>query len=372
MRRSLSHFNVWTRAPQGRAVGDRSKRRTTELSMSRPAEAISRRWQQCGVAVLFCSLSGASASLADDVGNRQFAETGPPQVTAPAPHRPGPSGAQTIEPGYSIIMLRQRASRKVDQASTRLSSRACLTSTALSIEALELCAAALDARRRSTVAADHLAEALTALREAEDFVGRYGKVDGNAIARMVRSHSTPALKTYNVRQLSGLGAADIYLDWARHRLQPLAAADPIVPQALRLLSRSYRLRQGESPFHLAVSVHLMRAAAEAAPQDSLLQQELTQTLAQAGHRPHDRGGRQSAVAAPEADAHDLTMTQLSAEQFARISSQAAGPPGQPQTVPRGDLLAAPSDQAAAGHDAAPPAERSSWSRVTSALRSLWR
>jgi hypothetical protein len=191
------------------------------------------------------------------------------------------SQAQGIMPGFSIEALRRSASKSLDEANARLMHRASLSAAAASTDALRLTAHSNDLRLSTSTASEQLRDALMAIREADDFAGRYGTVDSAAIARMVNSHHTKTLKEFDTSQLTGIIAADIYLDSARQMLESMAASDPLAAHAIALLAKSYRQRASESPLALATSVHLMRAAVATAPSDRTLVMELASVLDQA-------------------------------------------------------------------------------------------
>jgi hypothetical protein len=193
-----------------------------------------------------------------------------------------------------------------------------------------------------------------AIREADDFAGRYGTVDSAAIARMVNSHHTKTLKEFDTSQLTGIIAADIYLDSARQMLESMAASDPLAAHAIAMLAKSYRQRASESPLALATSVHLMRAAVAAAPGDRALTIELASVLDQAnmkaeaqelrtratplaGNRDASSASGDSSVIAvvtgmrksadPNHAQQAVRIEQISPEAFALASAAEAGPTG---------------------------------------------
>ncbi len=201
------------------------------------------------------------------------------QATAPSPRRSiQPS---TVMPGFGSTALREQAAKHLDDSVARLSHRASLTAGAEAIEALRLIAQAKDLAVQSSDNTATVETALTALKEAEDFVDRYGTVDGEAITRMVRAHQTIVLKAYDCSKLTGTSAADTYLDTARRIFADLAATDPLAAHAVTCLAKSYRQRAGESRLALAAAVHLMRAAVIAVPNDRQLTEELASVLTQA-------------------------------------------------------------------------------------------
>jgi len=96
----------------------------------------------------------------------------------------------------------------ITQTQSKLDTRVYLTSAGIAIAALELIAQSIDTREHSALARRDVMVFLTAIREPENFVGGYSMVDGEAIKRMVRAHSTEVLKLCNSSNLTGLAAAD--------------------------------------------------------------------------------------------------------------------------------------------------------------------
>ncbi len=262
--------------------------------------------------------------------------------------------APTVFPGFSTQSLRQTAAKSLDDAADRLNYRASLSAGASASEALRLVAQSIDIQRGNDQATTEVMAALTTIREAEDFVGRYGVVDSAAIARMVRSHETQALKDFDTSQLTGIVAADIYLDSARQRLAAVAVADPLAVRAIQFLSKAYRQRASESEIALPTSVHLMRAATQVASGDRELAYEFAAILQQAqlNRESQEVLATLSRMPAPSANRmgeatpgviaivsgtqttggleptqHAIQIQQLSPDAFAAISRPEAGPSG---------------------------------------------
>ncbi|HBJ37453.1 MAG TPA: hypothetical protein DDZ51_22400 [Planctomycetaceae bacterium] len=267
-----------------------------------------------------------------------------------------PAQPQPIQPGYSVDALRKTAMELIAQAELKLDIRAYLSAEEKAKKALELIAQSIDSREQSALATRDLMIALTAIREAEDFVGKYGMVDGESITRMVRSHSTEVLKPYDVSKLNGLAAADVYLDWSRRCLMPLAVADPLAADAIRILAKSHRLRDDGTPYGIATSVHLIRAAAEGSPNNRQVRIDYETTLhvagltgdsmvAQVGKTdPRQYAGTtvstvsarsparpEHSIASANVDkgppSRDVKIVEVTPEQFAAISPATSGPPG---------------------------------------------
>lgn len=282
---------------------------------------------------------------------RQRATRTPETLNAPIQTEP-------IQPGYSIEAIRKTAMELIAEAQLKLDIRAYLSAEEKAKKALELIAQSIDTHEQSSFATRDLKVSLTAIREAEDFVGKFGLVDGDTISRMVRSHATEILKPYDTSNLNGLAAADVYLDWSRRCLTPLAVADPLAAEAIRVMAQAHRMRDDGTPFGLATSVHLIRAAVEGAPDNRQLRTDYETTLQLAGLSGHSKaaqagktvpngqsGALVSQVAAdwqlspdrPIALAtaldgqpkREVRIVEVSPEQFATISPATAGPPGTP-------------------------------------------
>jgi len=276
-----------------------------------------------------------------------------------------------VLPGYNLEVLRQNADDLIREASAKLDSHAYLTAAANAVDALKLIAQTLDARAGNATATGDLTKALTAIREAEDFVGKYGMVDSAAIKRMVRSHSTEVLKPYDTTNLSGLAAADVYLDWSRRCLTQLASADPIASDALCVMAHAYRLRDGGTPFGLATSVHLMRAASEGQPQNAV--------LATANHPGRGNPFPATPTAGSEKNRpKEVQLLQVSPQQFAALSPHTAGPTGSPQpyngaiqTKPQPAVAPANHTASQSGSDTPKTSGSSRFSRAIDPLKRLW-
>lgn len=242
-----------------------------------------------------------------------------------------PLQTEPIQPGYSPQTLRRAAGESIQEAQRSLDTQAYLTAADRAVTALELIAQATDSRERSALATRDLKIALTAIREAEDFVGKYGLVDSRGIERMVRSHATEVLKPYDVTRLGGTAAADIYLDWARRCLSPLAASDPLAGEALRVLAHSHRLRDGGTPFGIATAVHLLRAASEADPANRSLSEDYEAALQLAGlSEPASsaragQAGHWSYADPARTPSRPVQIWELTPEQFADVSPALSGP-----------------------------------------------
>lgn len=149
-------------------------------------------------------------------------------------------------------------------------------------EVLHKIAQANDLLAPELQAAVYLEQAQAALREAEDFLGRFGSVDGQDIARMVDSHQTPVLKSCDVSEMTGPQAADLYLDHARRLFAYVANRNPIATAALRTLADLRRRSATAQAADDAAAISLLRAAFQASPEDAIIANELGYELLQQG------------------------------------------------------------------------------------------
>ncbi len=170
----------------------------------------------------------------------------------------------------------QRQSERLTQEGELAFRRGAYRSARESIlEALRTSAAAADLQTGSNAATAALEQAITAIREAGDLVGRYGHAGPEELQRMVQSHQTPVLHDCRFDTLTPFAAADVYLDYAREALTRAAAGRRETATILLWLSR-IELAHGECHGALAESVSLtcLRAAVGVDPNHPLVSNEL--------------------------------------------------------------------------------------------------
>lgn len=175
----------------------------------------------------------------------------------------------------TVIQLLRDSEQKREEAKRLLQAGASYAAHAAAVDALRSLAAAADLRAGGKQASQAVNAALEAIREAGDFMGRYGDVETPAIERMVASHRTPVLKGYDLTNVTPLSAADNYLDYAREQLTIAAAGQPEAAQALVVLGNAERKR-GEHPQNLrdSIAISCLRAAVGTTPQNPYLASEL--------------------------------------------------------------------------------------------------
>jgi hypothetical protein len=185
-----------------------------------------------------------------------------------------------------------KARRLIDQALLEYGTRAWLSAEATAWEALRCAAESVDLMNRESPkvqlgihhrnATKRLQTARTAIREARDFSGIYGNADGEAISRMVVSHTTDVLKNIPCDSLSGNDASDRYLDAARVCLAGIASTSTEAARSMDLLAAIY-LQQGDSKkLHGATALCLRRAALQGQPNNASLASRLGMHLLDLG------------------------------------------------------------------------------------------
>lgn len=143
------------------------------------------------------------------------------------------------------------------------------------IESIRCYAGATDLQHGGREATAALESALNAMREAGDFLGRYGNVDSAGIARMVASHETQILKDKELQSLTPHAAADTYLDFARQNLSLAVAGNGQGARLLLLLANAERARKSDdNKIADALAITCLRAAVGSNPHDPLLASEL--------------------------------------------------------------------------------------------------
>jgi len=114
------------------------------------------------------------------------------------------------------------------------------------VDALKLVAMAQDADLGSSQHTEALIAGLTALREADDFAARDGQPDVRIdVARLVATHSTPALKYSANPSMSPIEALQAYYAFARQQLAVAGGQDIGASMALYGLARLQVAQMGQ-------------------------------------------------------------------------------------------------------------------------------
>lgn len=193
--------------------------------------------------------------------------------------RDEPTSTTTIH----ATRLRQIAREALRNSSHRLQRHAVHSAKKYALEALRSIVAMRDAQVGGNQHAKQLDVALDAIRESNDFCGRFGVVDHNALKRMVAVHETEVLKGRDLEDVSSLEATETYLAVAKQNLIVAAGGAREASDALVLLGKIEKQISDPSDTHAAaVAVTLQRAAIEVAPTNGSGYRELGSTLLEQG------------------------------------------------------------------------------------------
>lgn len=196
------------------------------------------------------------------------------------------------------------AERLIEQASVEFRSRAWLSAETTAWEAIRHAAESIDAASGTALdagsgldagaglaagsaldagsAVQSLAAAKSAIEEARDFSGLYGAVDSEAIARMARSHQTSLIDPAMARSLTGTEASDLYLDFARRQLAPIARSSVTAARGMDLIAAIALGRADAKTLPSGTALALRRAALQGQPGNASLASRLGLHLADLG------------------------------------------------------------------------------------------
>ncbi len=201
-----------------------------------------------------------------------------PETTQPKKWLRSKSSAASVEVSRRLII----------QATHEHSVGAWASAEASAWEALRYAAEGVEiahqeSGRTVTLAAlDDLRVARTAMREAREFGGMYGDIDGEGIGRMAASHRTTVLDDQETGSLKAADAIDRYLDEARVRLAGIATESVEAAQAMDLLAAIYLGRADAKTLPSSTALCLRRAAMQGQPRNASLAMRLGMHLADLG------------------------------------------------------------------------------------------
>ena len=179
--------------------------------------------------------------------------------------------------------LREIAQESLRNSSHRMQRRATHSAKKYALEALRSIVAMRDAEVGGNQHAKELDVALDAIRESDDFCGRFGPIDQNSLRRMVVVHETDVLKGQDLENMSALEATEKYLAVARKNLIAAAGGVREASDALVLLGQIEKQMSAPGDTHgAAVAVTLQRAAIDIAPTNGPGYRELGTTLLDQG------------------------------------------------------------------------------------------
>ncbi len=207
-----------------------------------------------------------------DVVSRSIIEQGRSQFTG---SETSGQGTSPLSESVTVTQMLRQASELRLESERALRRGANFSARESAVGGLRALAVATDGQYQTSAASDALQIALDAVREAEDFVGRYGQADSAAVNRMVASHQTPVLKDRQNQDMSPHAAADAYLDFARQRLTQAMSSRPEASPLLRVLAHAEKAtRESDVEFANSVSLCYLRAAVATNSQDAEALNEL--------------------------------------------------------------------------------------------------
>ncbi|MGB7345306.1 MAG: hypothetical protein WBD20_13915 [Pirellulaceae bacterium] len=196
-----------------------------------------------------------------------------------------PQGALELlgQPTIHSSKLGEIAAMQLGEARSRLRRGATHSAKRLTIQSLQNIAAMQDLQQGGNQNAKHLDAALVAIRESEDFNGKFGTVDQRSLQRLVIAHKTSVLKNRDLRSVSPMRATEAYLAVAREEIVMATASVGLASDALVLLGRiESSMAKASDPRSGAVALSLQQAAVEVDPANSHAWLELGTTMLNEG------------------------------------------------------------------------------------------
>ena len=175
-----------------------------------------------------------------------------PSLYAPAPAAQEQGSVQPALPGHTesapssqLVTTEDEALRPVMQQAALLNRQAeslarrgaFYLARNQATQALRMMAEGLDLQGNEGEHTASLARALTALREADDFLPRSGEDSAIDLALIVPAHRTPILRHRRLEGVSPVAALQQYYTYARQQLASAAGAQPVASHSLFLLGK---------------------------------------------------------------------------------------------------------------------------------------
>jgi len=153
--------------------------------------------------------------------------------------------------------------------------------------ALRLIAQGLDNERNTTVHSQALIAALTAIKEAQDFIPAAGKLEGELdLPRVVAGHRTPILKNVPAEQLQAMRALKEYFTFAQEQFALAAGKEVSGSVALEALGKLHAAlsdqQSGEMALPVAKAITFFHAAILVCPRNYMAANDLGVLLAHNG------------------------------------------------------------------------------------------
>ena len=161
------------------------------------------------------------------------------------------------------------------------------------VAALRLLVQALDAEHRTTHHSRSLSAALTAMKEAQDFLPTGGKVESDLdLPTLIGSHRTPILKGAAAENLLPLAALKSYFTFAQEQFGAAAGREVAGSMALYALGKLHAVvaerKTADLPAAESKAVVFYQAALLACPRNHMAANDLGVLLAHEGYYPEAR------------------------------------------------------------------------------------
>ena len=212
------------------------------------------------------------------------AATRPPAVIAtaapPAKLMPVPAPVAPLPPrSEALEMIARQADEKTREGMDLADRGASFAARADFIAALRLVAQGLDNEEGGKRHSQALSAALTAMKEAEDFLPAPGKTEGDLdISSIVTGHATPLLKNVPPGQLQAMRALKQYFNFAQDQLRLAAGHEVAGSMALGALGKLHTAMaekgNSEMPLPEAKAIAFYQAAVLVCPQNYIAANDL--------------------------------------------------------------------------------------------------
>ena len=218
-----------------------------------------------------------------------FAQTIPPQLLVPHPAAPVLMPAAAPVPGRLPVSqpMRSEVLEKIRHGFELANRGAYFAARAEFTGALRLTAQGLDDQRNTTLHSQALSAALTALKEAQDFIPPGAKLEAELdLSPIVASHRTPVLKNAPPEQLQAMRALKQYFTFAQEQFALAAGQEVSGSVALSALGKLHAALAGKPNPEIvspaAKAIVFFQAAILACPHNYMAANDLGVLLAHNG------------------------------------------------------------------------------------------
>ncbi len=234
-----------------------------------------------------------------------YPEPTPAAQNVPQP-LPQPAGSLLMPSQPPVVRSEQleKTAQQADQQIRRgfgLANRgACYAARAEFVAALRMLAQALDAEHRTTNHSRSLSAALTAMKEAQDFLPTGGRFESDLeMPTLIASHRTPILKGAATENLVPLLALKAYFTFAQAQLAAAADREVAGSMALYALGKLHAVVSQRKTADLVAAeskaVVFYQAALLTCPQNHMAANDLGVLLAHGGYYPEARSALERSV-----------------------------------------------------------------------------